>query len=200
MIQTSIIFSFISTYRYIAILPLAIIEGPILALFVGFLSHLGYFSIIPAYIIMILGDFIPDSIYYFIGRFGHKEKILKRFNNKSGLLSKHLDNLENIWHKNSFKAMFISKLAFGLSIPFLITAGIVRLPYRKFIWQALVITMFQYGVLMALGYYLSQSYKIVVSYVKYAGFIVAGIVIVLISIYFILQIFIKNKVIKDNNL
>jgi len=148
---------------------------------------------------MILGDFIPDSIYYSIGRFGHKEKILKKFS-KSKFLSKHLDNLENIWHKNSFKAMFISKLAFGLSVPFLITAGIVRLPYKKFVWQALIVTMFQYGVLMMVGYYLGQSYKLAIPYFKYTGIAIAVIAIIVVIIYFAIQIFIKNKVIKDNNL
>jgi membrane protein DedA with SNARE-associated domain len=197
MIQTSMILSFISTYRYLALLPLAIIEGPILALFIGFMVHLGYFSIIPAYIVMILGDFIPDSIYYFIGRFGHKDKIIKKFNNKSESLSKHLNRLENLWHKNPLKTMFICKLAFGLSVPLLITAGMVKLPYKKFVWQALIVTIFQYGVLMTVGYYLGQSYQLAIPYIKYAGIIIAGIVILFMAIYFTLQIYIKNKVIEN---
>jgi len=77
MFQTSIIFNFLLQYRYLALFPLACIEGPILALVVGFMVHLGYFSFIPAYFIMVLGDFVPDSVYYFIGRFGDKEKLIK---------------------------------------------------------------------------------------------------------------------------
>lgn len=200
MINPSLILNFIVTYRYWALLPLAILEGPIIALLVGFMVHLGFFSILPAYIMLILGDFIPDSIYYFIGRFGNKNKIIKKYGSKSELLTRHLDHLEKIWHQNSLKTMFISKLAFGFSIPLLITAGMVHLPYKKFLWQALVVTIFQYGILMAVGYYLGQSYKLAIPYIKYAGFIFAGIIILLISGYFLFKIYIKNKIINNQQL
>lgn len=193
------IINFLSTYKYVALLPIACLEGPITALFVGFMVQIGYFSLIPAYIVMVLGDFIPDSIYYFIGKLGNKEKIKKHYNEKSESLLKHLGNLENLWHKNPLKTMFICKLAFGFSIPLLITAGIVKLPYKKFIWYAFIVTIFQYGVLIMVGYFLGQSYKLAMPYIKYAGFIFAGIIILLISIYFIFQTYIKNRILKKNN-
>ena len=181
---------------YLALFPIACLEGPIVALAVGFLVHLGYFSFIPAYLVMMLGDFGPDSLYYAIGRFGNKEKLIKRYDTKSKLISRHFDYLERVWHKHTLKTMFVSKLAYGLSIPLLVTSGLVRLSYWKFVWQALIVTMFQYGLLMVVGYYLGQSYELAIPYVKNVGIIIAVAAVVVIIMYFLFQKRMKNKVIK----
>ena len=92
--------------------------------------------------------------------------------------------------------MFVSKLAYGLSIPLLVTSGLVRLSYWKFVWQALIVTMFQYGLLMVVGYYLGQSYELAIPYVKNVGIIIAVAAVVVIIMYFLFQKRMKNKVIK----
>ena len=54
--------------------------------------------------------------------------------------------------------MFFSKLAYGLSTPFLISAGYIKLDFKKFIFWALPVTLSQYAILMALGYFFGASY------------------------------------------
>ena len=146
---------------------------------------------------MILGDFLPDSLYYYIGRFSNKEKLIAKYDTKSKLISRHLGHLEHLWHNHTLKTMFVSKLAYGLSIPLLVTAGLVHLRYRKFVWQALIVTLFQYGLLMIVGYYLGQSYERAIPYVKDIGIIIAVIAILFVVIYFLVQRYIKNKLIKE---
>ena len=197
MSQSSSIIKFLMSYRYLALFPLACLEGPIVALAVGFLVHLGYFMFIPAYFVMILGDFVPDSLYYAIGRFGNKEKLVLKYDTKSKLISRNFGYLERVWHKHTLKTMFVSKLAYAFSIPLLVTAGLVRLPYRKFVWQALIVTLFQYGVLMTVGYLLGKSYEVAVPYVKGVAIIIAVIAIVFVAGYFMLQKYIKNKVVEE---
>src|SRR5579871_6233742 len=76
---------------YVILLPLALFEGPVLALFAGFLSRFGYLEIFAAYGIMVAGDFFPDTAYYYIGRFAHSrgwiDRLAKRFTSKASFIT-----------------------------------------------------------------------------------------------------------------
>jgi membrane protein DedA with SNARE-associated domain len=193
--QLPALLGIILKYRYVALFPLACLEGPILALLIGFLVHQGYFSFIPALFIMILGDFIPDSIYYLIGRFSNKEKLIKKYKNSSPLIFGHLLFLENMWQKHPLKTMFISKLAYGLSTPLLISSGIVKMPYKKFILQAFIVTIAQYGIIMTIGYSLSSSYLSATGYIKNIGIFIAIAIVIFIIIYTLMQKYVKKQII-----
>ncbi len=52
------------------ILPLAVIEGPVVSIVTGFLAAQGCFSWYWALILLVCGDLIGDIIYYAIGRTG----------------------------------------------------------------------------------------------------------------------------------
>ncbi len=196
MPQSQIILKYLSAYGYIALVPLAMLEGPIIALVAGFMVYLGVFSFIPAYLIMLLGDFVPDSAYYAIGYYGKKDKLITKYDTKSKLISRHFGYIEKLWHGHTMKTMFVSKLAYGFSIPLLVTAGLVRLPYKKFIWQALIVTLFQYGLLMTIGYFLGQSYMSAAPYVKNIEIIIAVVAVLVIVLYFLIQRYFGKKISK----
>jgi len=84
-------------YKYFILFPLAAIEGPIVSLAAGFLIHTGHLSFIPTYLIFILGDVIPDCLYYYLGKFGDKKQILQKYISKDGFVSRNLNHpLENL--------------------------------------------------------------------------------------------------------
>ena len=62
--------------------------------------------------------------------------------------------LERQWHHHPVRMMWITKLAYGLSMYLLITAGMAGLPFKKFYLYTLPATIFQFGGLMVLGYFL----------------------------------------------
>ena len=196
MFQSSAALGILIKYRYLALFPLACIEGPIIALAVGFMIHLGYLSFIPDFLILILGDFIPDSIYYFIGNLNNKEKIFNKYDTKSKLISKNFKHIEGMWQNHSLKTMLVCKLAYGLSTPLLILAGLTRISYFKFIWQSVTVTIFNYGILMLLGYFLGKSYQTAIPYVKDIGVIIAVTAIIFFVIYFSFQKYMTNKIIE----
>ena len=102
--------------------------------------------------------------------------------------------LENAWKKHTIKTMFVSKLAYGLSTPLLVTSGLVRLPYVRFVRWALLVTIFQYGLLMTIGYYLGRSYDSAIGYVHYAEIIVAAFAVLFIIGFFAIQKYARRKV------
>ncbi|MDO8183802.1 MAG: VTT domain-containing protein [bacterium] len=172
-------------YRYLILFPIAAIEGPMVALVVGFLISLGYLSFIPAYIILLFGDIIPDTIYYYLGRFGNHDKLRAKYFKPESFLDRNSKIIEHLWNNHGGKTMFFSKLAYGLSIPFLISAGFVKIPLKRFLSLTIPVTIFQYGVLIAVGFYLSKSYNLAITYIKNGGLIFAGVLIIFVIGYFI---------------
>lgn len=170
-------------YGYFILFPLAAIEGPAISLLVGFLIYLGYFHFLPAYGVLILGDLIPDTIYYYIGRFGNRKKITEKYGKNFKLLHQNFGLIEKLWHDHGRKTMFFSKLAYGLSTPFLMSAGLVGMPLGRFVAYALPVTLFQYAVFLTLGFLLGHSYQLAAPYIKYVGITIGVFLLVLILIY-----------------
>ncbi len=177
----------LTKYGYFILFPLAVIEGPIVSLVVGFLIYLGYLKFLPAYAILLLGDLIPDTVYYYIGRFGSKRKIMEKYGSRLNLI-------EKLWREHGRKTMFLSKLAYSLSIPFLISAGLVKMPYKKFISYAISVTLFQYGIIMAIGYFFGHSYQIAERYIQYAYVIAAAILILFIVSYILITKYARKRI------
>ena len=172
----------IENYKYLILLPLAIIEGPIVSLAAGFLIHVGYIKLLPTFAILIVGDLLPDTIYYYIGR-------IFRLNTISNLTL-----LKKLWQDHPRKTAFFSKLAYGLSIPFLISAGLAKIPYKKFISYTFPVTLFQYGVIMAIGYSLGYSYELAKKYIEYAGIVMALILVIFIASYLFAAKYAKKQI------
>ena len=175
-------------YKYIALFPVAAFEGPVVSLIVGFLVRLGYLEFIPAFCILILGDIIPDTIYYYIGRLGNKKNVVEKYFSKSSFFYKNFSLVEKLWKNHPKKTMFFSKVTYGLATPFLISAGLVKMPFKKFISYTIPITLFQFGTIMTIGYLLGHSYELATPYIKDAT---VGLIFVAIFIIAIYSFFVK---------
>ncbi len=180
----SVALEFLIKYKYLVLFPLAFFEGPIVALAVGFLLSIGVLSIVPSIILLVLGDVVPDTMYYYIGRFGKK----KRF------AEKRLELLKDLWGRHPRKTMFFSKLAYGLSIPFLISAGMIGMPYWTFIERAVPVTLFQYGSLMAVGYFFGSSYESATKYVSEVGIVMAILLIVFVTGFWYMKSYASKQI------
>lgn len=190
-------------YRYIILFPLAAFEGPIIAFVVGILVSAEYFNPFIAYAILLCGDIIPDSIYYFIGRHGERKTFVARYGAKVGITEKRFDIIKKLWHRHGFKTMFVSKLAYGLSTPFLVAAGFAGIPTRKFYEYALPVTIAQYAILMALGFYFGNSYALITQYIQNAQLIIAAVFVILLAGYYVFAHYLKKKLLadkKENNI
>ncbi|HYV33785.1 MAG TPA: hypothetical protein VE973_02975, partial [Candidatus Limnocylindria bacterium] len=120
-------------YKYAVIFPLAAFEGPVVSLVVGFLVYSGVLNFWLALIILILGDIIPDTLFYFIGYFGQQSPFIQKHFLKADFFKNHFSLVKKLWQEHPAKTMFFGKLALGMALPFLVSAGIVKLPYKKFI-------------------------------------------------------------------
>ena len=144
-------------YRYWLLLPLAIVEGPMIAFLSGMLVALGYFKVFIALFILVLGDLLPDGFLYMFGRYAKKWAWAERFGNRLRLTPERLASASALWHANPGKAIFISKFAYGVSAPLLFMAGLFHIPARLFFGYSVSISIVHYSIMMALGYFFGAA-------------------------------------------
>lgn len=173
----------ILTYKYFIIFPIAVVEGTTAALVSGFFVSLGVLDFSLAYIALLLGDLIPDITLYFIGRYGSKKNFLLKYGPKIGITSNTDSALNRLWKKHDSKVFVIGKLAYGLAIPFLMSAGLIKYPFKKFLAYCTLISGIKVFIVLLIGYYLGGSYKSASQYIDYLYIIIAIIFVIFIASY-----------------
>jgi membrane protein DedA with SNARE-associated domain len=141
-------------YGSVLILPLAVIEGPLVSIATGFLSAAGYFDWVWALSLLVVGDLIGDVLYYWIGRSGRTPMagLLRRF----GVRSTVTPEMQRHLTEHSTKMLFIGKWTQSIGIVVLIGSGMLRLPLLRFILVNLIATLPKSLVLFGLGYFASN--------------------------------------------
>jgi membrane protein DedA with SNARE-associated domain len=183
------------SYRYAVLIPLAILEGPIVAMIAGLLVHAGLFNFFIAYLILIMGDVISDTFSYYVGYVGGERfSWIKRRIAKSKLLTHHRQALVKVWDKHPFVTLILAKLAYGLTFPFLVSAGLIRFSYRRFISDVLAIATVQYLIFLGIGYAFGGLIAQATHFVDITFILVAvGVILVLVG-YFVAGSYARRKV------
>ena len=177
----------LSHYRYVILLPLAIVEGPIIAILVGMLSVKGFLNPVYAYPVIVFGDLIGDSIVYMLGRWG-KSKFLRKISSRLGFTDAKMDSARIFFEANPNKTISLSKVVLGVGVAGIFMAGNAKVPYNKFISICLVTSALQYIVYIGIGLLFGQAYIQINHYLNYfASFSIIA------AIALLLFFFIKSK-------
>lgn len=180
------IFYLLSQYKYLILFPLAIVEGPILAVIAGFLSMGGFLNVFIVYPIIVLGDITGDSGCYMFGRLG-VPGFLKRIAKRFGLKPEKVDRVRAYFDSNPNKTIALSKITLGIGIAGIYLAGNVRIPYHRFIRICLITSALQYVVYLSIGLLFGSAYKQISNYLN---FFAASSIVTLLAI--ILFYFVKS--------
>ena len=163
----SSVFAWVIAHGYFFIFLVMCVEGPVATTAAGFAAALGYFNPWFILIISILGDLIPDSIYYFIGyssRFAFIEKIGVRF----GLTQNRINGLESKFKKHFGKSMVVLKLTPVIPTFGFLLVGYLKLSFLRFTKFSAVVTIPKSILFLLLGYFFGQVYNIN-QYLHYAS-------------------------------
>ena len=183
--ELAAVIALLEQYRYFILFPLACFAGSMLGFITGTLIPLGYFSPVPLIATLILADVIPDISYYFFGGWGKEKSLIEKIGPKLKITPERFELVRNLWHTHPFKTMAITKFAYGLSTPLLITAGLVHLPFRTFWKYSAVLALFQYSVLVGLGYFFGGYFATIESIFVRVEILVAAVVVVFAGYYLI---------------
>lgn len=168
------------TLMFIAML----IEGPVVTAAGAFASALGYFNLWLVFLISILGNLIPDIIYYAIGFWG-REKFIDKYGRYIGLTKEKIMSLEKFMESNAGKTMTFVKLMPLLATPGLIAAGISKMPLKKYTWLSLTIIIPSSLFFLIAGYYFGFAYKAISRLINYVGYLALIIVAFFSAIHYL---------------
>jgi membrane protein DedA with SNARE-associated domain len=154
--------AFIESSKYALLFAGAFVEGPIVMLGGGFAWHLGGADFVPAYLALVLGDFIADLGWYWVGYFGARRLIL-RWGWLLDVTPQTLAKMERLFHTYHLRILTISKLTmgFGTGTATLLTAGMLRVPFFSYAAINLVMGFVWVYILMHVGYWFGNIYEMV---------------------------------------
>ncbi len=176
------ILELIIAYRYAVIFPIAVVEGPIISIISGFLASSGYLNVYFVYPLLVFADLVGDTLYYAIGYFGGNF-FIKRWGWFLNIDSSKLLKVEHHFKNHGGKWLFFGK-AQGIGTPILVAAGVIKMPYPKFLWINFVVTIFKSLILVIIGYYFGKAYVIINDYFnKIALLSLLAISIVVMIVY-----------------
>jgi membrane protein DedA with SNARE-associated domain len=186
----------IEVYRYWVLVPLAFIEGPIVSFVAGTLASVGYIN--PYIALAILGarDIIVDTGCWLLGRYAKNLRITQRILAHFSVSNEAIDSVRNLWNEHGFRTMFISKLSYGISAAFLVVAGMVDIPFRRFFKYGIAITIFQYGILFFLGYFFGAAFGSLYNIFNNILYAIAGFSLFAV-IYYIARAYLRRRLLNE---
>lgn len=171
------IFDFLSHYGYAIMLPLMIIEGPVVTIIAAMLASLGAFNIFIVFALSIIGDMGGDIILYWLGyKFGMG--FVKKIGKHVGITEKLVLRMEKYFAKHGGKTIFAVKSTTGLCWATFTAAGIVKMDFKKFVKYSFLGGIAWSGFLVAMGYFYGYLWREIKQYIEWAGWLIAVIAIV----------------------
>lgn len=155
----NIVLDLVLQYRYFLIIPVTIVEGPLIMLMCGFLLRLDAFALIPVYISLVIGDILGDIMWYAVGYFWGPG-FIRRFGKYVSLSEESVDTVKHIFHKYHSSILIVSKvtMGFGFALVTLFTAGLIKIPFGKYLLLNTVGGFIWTALLLFVGYYLGEFY------------------------------------------
>ena len=156
-------------------------EFPIIA--AGVLSSHGQMDPWLAFLACVIGAIIGDSIMYWFGR--HFGRSILR---KQGWWAKIIHpereaKIERVIQQHGLKVLFSARFLVGVRAPVYIAAGILHLPYRRFILLDLFCATMVVGLFFGVSYYFGETITRWIKDAEYAATGLAVIVALVIIIY-----------------
>ena len=139
----------ITAHPYITIILCAVVQGRLTAFAVGPFIALGYVNPCIAYLILVVMDFLGDTLYFMIGRLSQwtgRFLINKRWREK---LSRFQGKTDHVL----LRLLLLGKVTGVASKPAIVSAGIARIPLHKFYLVTVPCSLLMLALYMAVGYF-----------------------------------------------
>ena len=137
-------------HPYALLGPLVLAEGPAATVLAGSLVGAGLAAFWPILLIVVLADVTADSALYLLGRFGSRRggaRLLRRL----GLTDARRLRLTTAVTRNLPRVVIGAKAVDLAAVPAFLTAGLVRIPYRRFVSWVAAASAVRAAVLLGLG-------------------------------------------------
>jgi membrane-associated protein len=177
----------LTQYRYFILFPLAIVEGPILAVIAGFLCVNGFLNLFIVYPIIVLGDIVGDSVVYTFGRWG-APGFIKKMGKGLAMNPKKINSVRAYFDSNPTKTISLSKVTLGIGVAGIYLAGNAKIPYERFIRICVVTSALQYIIYLGIGLLFGDAYKQISHYLDFFAALTITVTLAIILFYIIKSI------------
>ena len=146
--------AFLESSKYVLIFIGSYVEGSAVMMTTGLLWHIGTVEFWPAYLALLLGDVLSDTMWYLIGYYAARP-FFTRWGHWFGMTPEVIEKVEGRFNHYHTKILIISKLTmgFGLAVPVLTVAGMLRVPFMRYITINVLGGIVWILFLMGIGYY-----------------------------------------------
>ncbi|MBM3183767.1 MAG: DedA family protein [Chlamydiae bacterium] len=176
--------AWIISHGYTILFLVMVVEGPAITAIGAFAAALGYFDLWWVFFLSILGNLLPDLIYYVLGFWGRRQ-FVDKYGHYLGIRKEKVERLEGLFQKHVGKTITLVKLIPALATPGLIMAGVLRVPIKPYIFWSLIVTIPSSGFYLFLGYFCEPAYEMIASYEKYGEYSVLGLIGIFVIVYFL---------------
>ena len=146
-------------FRYLIMAPAAMILGPVVSLIAGVLLKLEITKLVPTAIALAAGELGGDVLWYWLGR-NYGDSFVRRFGRYVGITPRLVAKAKTLFGDHHDVILFTSKLTagFGFAIPVLFTAGLSRVPFRRYMMLNITGQFLWTTGLLSIGYFLGHIY------------------------------------------
>jgi membrane protein DedA with SNARE-associated domain len=164
-------------WTYPLLFVLVAFEGTFAILLGAAAASAGLMRPLPVFFTAAAGNLTADCLWYTLGYFGKTEWIY-HFGRRLGVRPGLIERLKAALLKHATKVMFLAKVTSSFVIPALVTAGLLRIPFKRWFPYFIISETLWTGSLVLIGYYATESIKRVEQGLHYVLFIVPLIFVV----------------------
>lgn len=176
----NVLLNLLNLHGYWIMLILMILEGPFVNFSASFAASLGYFNILFVYILAVLGDFIGDVIYYYLGK-STRFLIVERFFIQHLKIKKSkIKTLEVSLKRNLGKSLTIIKVTPVISALGLVVAGAAKIPTKKYLLYSIIISAGFDLIISGTGFLSGSAYNVIASNFRLGQYIILIFLIFLV--------------------
>lgn len=157
MIALDTLVTLVEAHPFLVLLPLAILEGPIVTVAAAWLMRGSVLDLSLVYLICVAGDLIGDVGMFALGR--RANALPARWQRRLGITEGRLDRLAEHFRYRAGRTLVLGKLTHSAGFAVLLAAGASGMDVRRFLGWSLLATLPKtlafvlvgYGFGMALG-------------------------------------------------
>lgn len=181
-------------WTYLILFVMVAIEGPISVLLAAAAASAGLMRPLPVFLTAAAGNLTADTLWYLLGYLGKTEWIY-HLGGRVGVRPSLVEHLKHNMIKHATRVMFLAKLTVSFVIPALITAGLLRVPMRRWFPYFVISEALWTGTLVVIGFYTTESIKRVQQGFEYAAL---GVSVAFVIVMFLLGRRVMNSLLQED--
>jgi membrane protein DedA with SNARE-associated domain len=170
----------------VILLPIAVVEGPIISVICGILISQGQLNFWVVYLVVMLGDLIGDVIWYYLGyHFGYT--FARKWGKRFGLTEEKISKVKEKFHTHTNFILFFSKITngLGLALAVLFTAGLAKIPFKRYIAINIIGQCIWSGILLSIGYFFGSALNQIKSIEGKISIVIVVVLVAFLTITYI---------------